>query len=221
MPHRTQDDSRFLAARSEWDNRFGDLAKGRRNWQIAAMLFAALALVSTVAAALLALRSEVQVMLIKENELGELAAWGSPEQLLDPSHRHYVAELGKFIRAARSISTDPEAQKVWIEQTYAYVTRGAARFLNTYYQDNNPYETGRRRTAAVTIRSVAPISENTWQIRWDEDTKDLSGRTIRDESWQAIVSTVIRAPESLEAVSLNPSNIYLTSIHWTPEAGKR
>lgn len=209
----------YLAARDEWDNRFSDQAKGKRNWQIAALAFSLIALLLAGTTAYLATRSEIQVALIKENELGELAAWGTPDGFIAPSHRQYVATLSTFIRAARSISSDPNAQKQWVDQTYACATQAAATYLNAYYAENNPYDIGRRRTVSVTVRSITPISEATWQIRWLEETQDARGTSQRSEPWQAIVTTKLIPPRSIETVLLNPSNIYLTQIHWTPEAG--
>lgn len=71
----------YLAAREEFVSTFGDLARGKRNWQLAA--FGLLALLGLVLAAYLrlSLGSRITPYVVEVDRLGQAVAFGPAEPL--------------------------------------------------------------------------------------------------------------------------------------------
>lgn len=210
---------RFLKARKEWDDRYMSLARGKRNWQIAALIMTLAAGGFAVALSIVAVQARPRPFLVTSNDLGELEVIQNARELTGLTERQYMAELARFIRNARSVVADPGAQKQFLDQTYAYVSRGVERTLNTYYQDNNPYTLSERYTQSTRVRSVQRIADNTWQVRWHEDRHSRSGSLIETMPWVATLHVTIRPRTELEDILLNPGGVTVTSLTWSPELG--
>lgn len=210
---------RFLKAREEWDDRYMALARGKRNWQIAALVMTLAAGGFAVALSIVAVQARPRPFLVTSNDLGELQVVQNTRELTGLTERQYMAELARFIRNARSVVADPGAQKQFLDQTYSYVSRGVERTLNTYYAENNPYTLSERFTQTTRVRSVQRIAENTWQIRWHEDRHSRSGALIESMPWVATLHVTIRPRTEMEDILLNPGGVTITSLTWSPEMG--
>ncbi len=69
-------DSPFLAARTEFTNAFGDLARGKRNWQLMAFGLGGLLALVTVAYVRLAASARVVPYVVQVDRLGQVVAVG-------------------------------------------------------------------------------------------------------------------------------------------------
>lgn len=210
---------RFLKARKEWDDRYMALARGKRNWQIAALVMTLAAGGFAVALSIVAVQARPRPFLVTSNDLGELQVIQNTRELTGLTERQYMAELARFIRNARSVVADPGAQKQFLDQTYGYVSRGVERMLNTFYAENNPYTLSERYTQTTRVRSVQRIAENTWQIRWYEDRHSRSGALVETMPWVATLHVTIRPRTELGDILLNPGGVTITSLTWSPELG--
>ena len=112
------------------------------------------------------------------------------------------AALASWIFDARSVSSDPLAQKGALSRVYALTASTATTFLNDYYRQHAPFS--QPRTVAVSVNAVLPISNQTYQIQWTEDARDLQGRDIGTTQWLASV-TVAFDPPSDESVAFWPT----------------
>ena len=78
------DGNPFLAARTEFMNAFGDLAKGKRNWQLAAYALMGLLALVTLADLRLAASSRVVPYVVQDDRLGQVVTVGPAEDLKRP-----------------------------------------------------------------------------------------------------------------------------------------
>jgi type IV secretion system protein TrbF len=123
------------------------------------------------------------------------------------------AELAAWIVDVRSISSDPLAEKGALSRAYSATAATATTFLNDYYRQHSPF--GQTRTVAVSVDSVLPISNQTYQIQWTEDARDLQGRDIGSTQWLASVTVAFDPPTDERGILNNPLGLYITSISWT------
>src|SRR6476646_7781627 len=71
----------YLAARREWDERYGDLITRARNWRVAAFLALGIALIETGGMVALAMRSKVVPFVVAVDNLGRVVASGTADQV--------------------------------------------------------------------------------------------------------------------------------------------
>lgn len=209
-------DPAFLRARLEWNDRFHGLARGKRNWQIVASALLLSNTVLVVALAWLSLQSRVTPFVVEVDRLGQAVAFGPAEKLRKTDERLIRYQLGIYVRDLRTVLADAEAQKELLTRAYAYTHGPAVAFLNEHFTEHNPFEIARRRRVSVEVRSILPLSEDSWQIQWTEADRSADGRDGEHRAWQAVLGVEIDPPETTEAILVNPLGLYVTEINWTP-----
>lgn len=216
-------DPRLLSARTEFANAFGDLARGKRNWQLAACWLLALLSVVVLAYIRLAGTARVVPYVVEVDRLGEIAAAGPVTAMKEPEPRLIASQLAAFLRAVRAVlpATPPALEAEVMRQAYGFIdeTSSAASTLNAYFADpaHDPRILGRTLTRQVRVTSTLPIpGTSTWKVRWTETDLPLeAGVLIRTTAWEGYVTVRLRPPETAEAIRDNPLGVFITSINWT------
>ena len=203
----------YLSARREWNERYGDYIARARSWRWAALGALAVALVLAIGVAWQAAQSKVVPYIVEVDKLGQAVAVARADRAAPADVRVVKAQLAAWIVDVRSISSDPLAQKSALSHAYALTAATATTFLNEYYRDHSPF--GQPRTVAVSVDAVLPISQQTYQLQWSEDARDLQGRDLAMTHWIASVTVAFDPPSSERDILDNPLGLYVTGISWT------
>ncbi len=201
------------------NDRYMDLAIGRRNWRLAAFILSGCVGVLAISLAWLAAQSRVQPYVTVIDDHFQILSVGPAKKTLeDPElvQRVVQAEVVDFIRNARSISGDPIAQVSLMDEVWTHAADDTRRTLSTYYQKNNPgvaAQAGRR--VSVEIESALLRSDRTWDVRWSEVDWDPSGTAKRMDRWEARLQVDIVPPEDSETAIKNPLGLYITGLTWS------
>ena len=215
----------YLQARREWDERYGDLVLGKRNWQIAAAGLLAATLILSAGIIWLSTRSRYIPYVVEVDKLGY--ALTDPQPLTpastpDVAMRMQRYELARFIRDARSVSSDPQLEHQMLNSLLAHVRGAADRFLDGYYHSesfsHNPFKLAESQIVTVQVDSILQLSPASYQVRWSEQRHDLNGAPLGAAShWEAVLQTEIVPPKSDESIVSNPLGFYVTQISWTQQ----
>src|SRR2546426_5174669 len=108
--------SPWIAAKHEWNERYGDLISRARNWRIAALLALLLALVEAVGLIALSLRAKTVPFIVAVDSIGRVVASGSGEQAPVIDDRMKRAALYQWIQDLRMVITDPLVQRRSIDR---------------------------------------------------------------------------------------------------------
>jgi type IV secretory pathway TrbF-like protein len=210
----------YAAARREFVSTFGDLARGKRNWQLAA--FGLLVLLGFVLAAYvrLSLQSRITPYVVEVDRLGQAVAFGPAEALRPTDTRAYVYQLALFVRDLRSVSSDPEAQRQMLFTAYAYAAGAARAQLDAWFLDpaHDPRVLGRTLTREVQVTSVlrvAGTASRTWKVSWREVERPRVAGPLRSAAWEAYLTTDLHAPTTTETLLRNPLGLYVTDLSWS------
>ena len=113
----------IIAARNEFANAFGDLARGKRNWQLIAFALTGLLSLVTLAYVRLSPSSRVVPYVIEVDRLGQIAAVGTAGEMKSPEQRLVASQLAQFIRSIRTVLpvTASAAQAELVRRGYAFV----------------------------------------------------------------------------------------------------
>jgi type IV secretory pathway TrbF-like protein len=212
--------NQLIAARNEFANAFGDLARGKRNWQIMAFSLAGLLALTTVAYIRLASSVRLVPYVVQVDRVGQVVAAGMVDQMREPDQRLVASQLAYFIRSVRTVlpAAAGAAQIEMLRQAYAFLGAEAAGFLNEYFArpDNDPRVLGARLSRMVTVTSVlrVPRSE-VWKLRWTEEERPLHGGAPRTRAWEGYVTLRISGPKTAAALEANPLGLNVASLTWT------
>ena len=140
----------YLAARREWDERYGDLITRARNWRL-------LALTSSLVAgmAFLASRSRIIPFVVAIDSLGRPVATGLAEQATSADDRLRRATVLSWIEDLRTVTTDGIAQRRAIDRVYAHIANGseAQPFVSEFYRNDPPQKRAQTETTSVDSHS--------------------------------------------------------------------
>jgi type IV secretion system protein TrbF len=211
----------FLAARHEFMNAFGDLARGKQNWQLMAYALAGLLALVAIADLRLAASSRVVPYIVQVDRLGQVLTVGPAEDLRQPDQRLVASELARFIRSIRTILPAAAAagQAEMLRRGYAYVAPEAAAFLNDYFANpaNDPRMLGLRLMRQVDVTGVLRVpNSDVWRLQWTETERSTQpGALARILAWEGYVTVRLVPPRTVDAVQDNPLGVTVTSVNWT------
>jgi len=214
----TKDLNPYVEARREWNDRYLDLVRARRWWQLAAL--AELALIGGLGGGLVALSLQHKTVpyVVEVDALGAAIAVKPAEAAGRATDERIVRyQLAAFVRGVRAVMTDRTAMKRGLDQVYAYARGPARTFLDDHYRANNPFELAKTYTVLPAVVSLLQLSEHSWQVRWSEEQRGLDGTLIGKSTWEAVLAVETVPPSTAEAVQVNPFGLYVTEIRWTKQ----
>ncbi len=218
----------FLTARHEFQSVFGDLAKGKRNWQVVAFLALALCALFAITVMRLALTSRITPYVVEVDHLGRAVAVGPAEPLARTDRRVVIAQLATFIKNVRTVVPSMAAQRDVLQRAYALVNGRAAEFLNTYFADptRDPRRLGQSLTRLVEVTSLLSIpsetphtasSTETWKVQWTETVIPVAADAVSETTaWEAYLTVQLRPPTHTDGIELNPLGLTILTITWSP-----
>src|SRR6059036_2404717 len=221
-------------ARREFAGVFGDLARGKRNWQVVAFALAGVVAVEALAMIGLARAARVVPYVVRVDQLGRVDAVGPASPMRDPDATLVASQLADFIRSVRTVLplAAVNAQTALLRHGYAFATPEAAGFLNAYLSDpaHDPRVVGLRLTREVEVTSALKVPQatsgrkrtaddgaaQTWRLQWTEtDRPTQLGDSTATTAWKGYLTLRIAPPTTAESVQENPLGLFITSIAWT------
>lgn len=202
----------FTAARREWNDRYMNMAKAIRNWQLAFLLSMIIALGLLLQTIRLSGDSRIQPLAVETCQ-------GIPKNILPittklPNNDRLITfALSQFIINARTIIADANAQKALLNKVYAYSADKTISFLHDYYRENNPFTLSAQYTTRINIILALPISEHSWQVTWNETQS--RGATGENSTRYVATLTYHFGKVNERFMQDNPFGIYVTAISWS------
>lgn len=206
----------YLAARHEWDERYGDQITRAKNWRIMATLSGIVALVATSGLIWMSVHSRVVPFVVLIDSLGRPVASGIAEQAAGNDDRLRRATIFTWIENLRLVTTDGVAQRKAIDRVYSEIASGTAAqtFISDFYRSAPPASRAQTETVSVEVTSVLPTSDRTYEVEWIETTRDLYGTVKATDHWKGSFSVVINPPTDERFARVNPVGLYITNASW-------
>ena len=207
----------YLAARREWDERYGHLLTRERNWRRMALICALTTLAAIGGIVRLSVRSHVVPFVVAMDSLGRTVAAGPADQTSTTDDRLKRATLFSWVESLRVVTSDGIAQRKAIDRVYAHVASGnqAQTFISEFYRNDPPQKRALSETVSVEVKSVLPTSERTFEVEWAETTRDLYGAIKSQDRWKAALTIAINPPADERMTRINPLGIYVTNASWS------
>ena len=211
----------FTAARAHWVESYGGLMSDKRRWQAVALVSLLLAGGFGVGMAYLAGQSRLVPYVVEVNEHGVAIALKAADEAALPNGRVIFATLATFVEAWRAVYADGTAQKAAIFKVYALLAKDspAHTAINEYFRADDKFKAARTGTLSAEVMSGLPLSDNTWQIEWQETPRE-AGAALAPTRWKAVLKYAVKPPTRLNAREAdrafkdNPMGIFVTDLSW-------
>jgi type IV secretory pathway TrbF-like protein len=207
----------YLAARQEWDERYGSLIKRAQNWRLAAMLALLVAFAEAVVVLGVATRPKTVPYVVAVDSLGRVVASGAVERSSPVDQRMKETALSRWMQDLRGVTSDGLAQRRAIDRAYAMIGSGTAAqtLVTEFYRANQPFDRANRETVQVDVNTILPTTEQTFEIDWTETARDPSGGVVSVGRWKAILTIAVNPPSDENLLQLNPFGIYVMNVSWS------
>jgi len=207
----------YLAARRDWDERYGNLITRAKNWRLMALVSGIVALAAVTGMAVLATRSRIIPFVVAIDSLGRPVATGVAEQASSADDRLKRATVLSWVEDLRTVTTDGIAQRRSIDRVYAHIANGsqAQPFVTEFYRNDPPQKRAQTETTSVDVKSVLPTSDRTVEVEWIETTRDLYGTVKTAERWKGAFTIAVSPPSDERLARVNPLGVYVTNASWT------
>ena len=215
----TEDDPQsavYLAARREWNERYGSYIAQARTWRLTAFLSLGIAAVAVVGVVWIGAQNHVVPYVVQTDKLGDALAIQRADVAAPIDSRLIRSQLSKWINDVRSVYTDVSAQRHLIDEAYAMVDQNAAAAeqLNDWFREHSPFTEAQTEIVSVQVQSVLPLSANTWRVEWQEVSRSRDGSKVSSAQWQAVITIAIKPPTTDADILINPTGLFVKSFNW-------
>ncbi|GAL15782.1 IncP-type conjugative transfer protein TrbF [Vibrio astriarenae] len=126
-----------------------------------------------------------------------------------------IKELEHFVEDLRGVLSDASASERAIRRAYARMAPNSPAYhqVTAAFQAQSPFERATRELVKVEVRSVLPLSDNTWQVEWQETITERSGQQSRVELYRASVNTQTLAPQNRTQLLANPLGFWVNTFN--------
>jgi type IV secretion system protein TrbF len=207
----------YLAARREWNERYGSYIAQAHAWRLTALASLGVALVAVVGIFWIGAQNRIVPYVVQTDKLGDAMAIRRADVAAPADLRLIRAQLARWVSDVRSVYVDVAAEKHIITEAYAMVDRNAAAgpTLNDWFSHNDPFNRARDDPVSVAVQSVLPLSGNTWRVEWREDRHTRQGALESSQQWEATISISVNPPTDDATILINPTGLYVESFDWS------
>lgn len=219
MALRHQPENPYIAARQEWNERYGSYVRSAIAWRMIGITSLVMATIGFGYALYQTTEVKLVPYIVEVDKLGSSVSAGFPEQIAYADARVVRAALGGFVSSFRSVTPDAVVQKQYIDRTYALLRNSdpATEKVNAWFRGNSPFERARRATVAVEVNNIVALSSQTYQIDWTEFERDRKGKETGSRRFRGIATVTLTAPQDESVIRLNPIGLYLKDLDWTAQ----
>lgn len=213
-------ESPWLKAKGEWDQRIGSARLQAYNWRLFALLSMGLCILLTGGLIFQSTKSMVTPYVIEVDSTTGMArnVGAAMEQKYVPKEAEIRYFLGQFIQKTRSVPLDPVIMRQNWTAVNLFVNNNAANKMQTYLQSpDGPAGLLHKKTVQPTIISILAQSDNTYFIRWTEDTYDVGGGGKTSTLMNGTFTVAFSQPKDEKELMVNPLGLLVVDFDWRRE----
>jgi type IV secretion system protein VirB5 len=207
----------YIAARAEWNERYGSYIAQAHAWRLTALASLAVALVAVGGVVWIGAQNRVVPYIVQTDRLGDAIAISRADVAAPADTRLIRAQLARWIADVRTVYLDVAAERNVIREAYAMVNRNgpASRQINAWFQQHDPFQRAQDSTVGIAVDSVLPLSGNTWRVEWHENEQGRDGSAVGPTNWQATITISVNPPTDDATILANPTGLYVDGFSWS------
>ena len=167
----------YLAARREWNERYGDYISQAHTWRLIAIAALGVAAIAVAGNVWQSSQSRVQPFVVEVDKLGDALAVQRADIASPVPVGVIRAQLARYIQDVRSVSIDVQAERAFINEAFAMVDRNgpALHISEQLFHRERSVQTGCDRDG-VCARGVCPATAREQHLagRMDARTPSLA-----------------------------------------------
>ena len=204
----------YMDARREWNERYGSYIKQAHIWRRVSFTLLLVTLLSVGGFIYTSSQNRFIPYIVQIDKLGEpISVFRAKASMIkDPKVIKFA--LSEFIVNYRTVYNDKDVQVQMIKKAYNYLSANSPAYnmLTQYFVDNPPFHQKKR--VVVKIMSVLQLSENNYQIDWEEKTFNEKGEYTQTDNYKGIVKFALVPPTTERTILKNPIGLYIVEFNF-------
>lgn len=193
-----------------------DVAKKRN------LIYLGLVVICVIATVLVTTTFSYKTYVVRvDNATGQVMAGGELKATnYSPQEADIKYFLKEYLEDTRTVPLDPIQFKRNWDAAQALMTQEAMTKLNNYLAKDNPANKLGKNTVQPKIKSIQlqPGTNSTYQIRWSEESYQLSGNTLgKPVNYVGLFTIKLDPPKDEETLKVNPLGLYIVDLAITKE----
>lgn len=210
----------YLQSKALWDDMYGSLQLKLENSYRLIFILSLVIAVAMVGFIVVAGETKVKPMpfILHGNAIVTLADTKSESFAhVEPKLSLYFAK--KFIRDARTVSTDGDVNAAHKIRAYSMVGGAATQVLKDFYAKENPDTVAQTKVKTLAITSILRDSPHTLDIRWREECRSsTTGELMHSKNYIAELTYRFVTPSQNETIlANNPLGFEITYLSWSED----
>jgi len=186
---------------------YGSMARSAYHWRLFALALLGLVLWDRVQLGLLLAEKQYVPVVMAEHDDGSMRFVGEPDPTWKPSDRNVIDELKWTVQTLRGRTADAQFDKKLWQRVYDRSTeKGRNQLPQAYDELTKVEEKGR---IAIDILSINKLSEQTFDVRWQERRHDINNTHLSTSRWRGLFTVVIDVPRTLAGFAQNAKGVWL------------
>ncbi len=211
----------YINARRTWNDYISSETATKKLWQIVALLSLSGCLLSIGGIIYIGSQSKFTPYVIEIDQLGRSQFSGVIPQYNTQDPKIVQIQIMDFINDVRTVSLDTAYQLNMVNRAYAKVENNtpASIKLSEYYQadnqKNNPFKRVTKENVSLDITTILNITDDTYQVEWEEITRSTQGRILKKEKFKATITIyfVDNSSLSFDTLKNNPLGLYIKDFN--------
>ena len=207
-----QIDNVYLNTKNEWNARYGSYIKQAHTWKIISLILLIITFLAVGGFIYTSSQNRFIPYIVQVDKLGEPVSTfrAKASMISDPKIIKFA--LSEFVVNYRTVYNDKDVQVQMIKKAYNYLSANSPAYnmLTQYFVDNPPFHQKKRVVAKII--SILQLSENNYQIDWEEKSYNSKGELNRTENYKGIAKFAIVPPTTEEGILKNPIGLYITEF---------
>jgi type IV secretion system protein VirB5 len=196
----------------------------RQTWQVVGILGLLIALAAVGGVVHIGSQSKFIPYVVEVDKLGQTVAAGPVQASSKADPRVIHATVAEFISDARMVTPDVALQRRAVFRAYSKLSPNdpATPKMNEWLNGNperSPFRRAEKEMVNTEIKTVIPQTPDTWQVEWEETTRDRQGTPkSKPVTWRALVTVYIAevTPQTTdEQLRNNPLSVYVRDFSWS------
>lgn len=206
----------YQKAAFEWDQRIGTARVQAKNWRLAALATIAYATLATAGLLFQSTKATVTPYVVQVNSDGVVQAVGPAQQTsYQPARPVIEYFIVQFVTNVRSLPLDPVLAKSHWLSAYSFLTKSAANTLSEIAVREQPFAKIGEETVDVRIKSVLPLTRESYQVRWEETSFGKEGVSLAVKGMTGIFYIELAPPTDEKKLKANPLGLFIRQFSWS------
>jgi type IV secretion system protein TrbF len=220
---RAESENPFLNSRRTWNSHVGGVVSALRVWQLIALISLLITLASVGGIIYIGSKSKFIPYVVEVDKLGKAMAVAPVKPMNSVDPQIIKAALASFINNSRLVTPDSFMQGKAIRHVYTMLAEGdpATNQMSEWLRKDDPFERAQDEIVEITITSVLPETDQTWQVNWQEVVRDRQGSLVGSPINMTALISIYQKNDGLvseeEELLSNPLGIYVKTFSWSKE----